>query len=277
MPIVMVSRGFPAGCQAVAEAVAASLGCPCIGREILVEAATKLGVSEDLVSGKIEHVPGLWDRLTADRQKYITAVQAALAEHVVNGDLVYHSYAGHLLLKDLPCVLRIRIVAPMETRIREAMRSENLSRHLAEVSVRRYDEVRGRWTKTIYGVDWSDPSFYDLVLNLERLSVAEATECIVGMAQQRRFAITEDLRKKLRDFLLVTRVRLALERSPASHGLTMDVTAQDGGVIVNIAALEASMPGALPEVFGGEVMAVIKAVEGVREVELNIEPRGVFP
>jgi len=277
MPIVTVSRGFPAGCQAVAEAVAASLGCACIGREILVEAAAKLGVSEDLLSSKIEHVPSLWDRLRVERQRYLIAVQAALAEHVVNGDLVYHSYAGHLLLKDLPCVLRVRIVAPMETRIGEAMRSENVTRHQAEVSARRYDDVRGRWTKTIYGVDWSDPSLYDLVLNLERLSVAEATECIVRMAQQPRFAINEDLRRKLQDFLLVTRVRLAVEQSPATCGLAMEVTVQDGGVIVSVLAPEASMPGAVPGVFRGELMTVLRAIEGVRLVELKIEQQGFLP
>ena len=277
MPIITLSRAFPAGCQAVAEAVAASLGCPCIGREILVEAATTLGISEAILTSKIEHVPGLWERLTVEQRKYIVAVQAALAEHVVNGDLVYHSYAGHLLLKELSCVLRIRIVAPMETRIREAMQSENLSRHLAEASVRRYDEVRGRWTKTIYGVDWTDPTLYDLVLNLEQLSVAEASECIVRMARQPRFEITDDLRRTLQDFLLVARVRLAVERSPATRGLAMGITAQEGRVVVSVAALEASMPGTLPEVFRGEVMAVLGTVEGVREVELNIEPWGVLP
>jgi cytidylate kinase len=277
MPIITLSRGFPAGCQAVAEAIAASLGCPCIGREILVEAATKLGVSEDLLSSKIEHTPSLWDRLTLERHGYIIAVQAALAEHVVNGDLVYHSYAGHLLLKDLPCVLRVRIVAPLETRIRETMQRERSSRDQAEASVRRYDEVRGRWTRTIYGVDWSEPSLYDVVLNLERLSVGEATECIVRIAQQPRFEITDDLRKKLQDFLLVARVRLAAQRSSATRGLAMDVTAREGRVVVSVAALEASMPGELPELFRGEVMSVLKTVEGVREVELKIEPWGIFP
>ncbi len=273
MPIVTLSRGFPAGCQAVAEAVAASLGCPCIGREILVEAAAKLGVPADILSSKIGHVPGLWDRLTVERQRYIIAVQAALAEHAVVGDLVYHSYAGHLLLKDLPCVLRVRIVAPMETRIQEAMRSENLSRHLAEASVRQYDEVRGRWTKAIYGLDWSDPALYDLVLNLEQLSVEEAADCVVRAARHPRFAITDDLRRRLQDFLLDTRVRLAFEKSPATHGLPVEVTARDGRVVVSVTALEPSMPDALHEVFRGEVMSVLKVVEGVRQVEVKIEPQ----
>jgi cytidylate kinase len=277
MPIVTLSRGFPAGCHAVAEAVAASLGCPCTGREILVEAAAKLGVSADLLGSRIEQTPNLWSRLTAQRHGYIVAVQAALAEHALSGDLVYDSYAGHLLLQDLPCVLRVRIVAPLETRIREAMQSENLTRHVAEASVSRYDEVRGRWTKTLYGVDWSDPSLYDLVLNLEQLSADEASDCIVRIARHPRFAIGEDFRGRLQDFVLVTRTRLAIERSPKTRGLAMEVTARNGEVVVSVVASEASMPGALPEVFRREVMSVLAAVEGVERVELNIEPRGLFP
>jgi cytidylate kinase len=272
MPIVTLSRGFPAGCHEVAEAVAASLGCACIGREILVEAATKLGVSVDLLGSRIEQTPNLWSRLTLQRHGYIVAVQAALAERALAGDLVYDSYAGHLLLQDLPCVLRVRIVAPLEARVREAMQSERLARQEAEASVRRYDELRGRWTKTIYGVDWADPTLYDLVLNLEQLSVAEAADCVVRMARQPRFASGEDLRPTLRDFALVTRTRLALERSPATRGLAMDVAARNGELRVAAAAPEASMPGALTEVFRREVMTVLESVDGVRQVELSIEP-----
>jgi cytidylate kinase len=277
MPIVTISRGFPAGCQAVAESVAGSLGCPSIGREILVEAATKLGVSVDLLSRKIEHLPSVWDRLTLERRDYIVGLQAALAEHVMSGNLVYHSYAGHILLKDLPCVLRVRIVAPLETRIREAMESEGLSRHLAEASVRRYDEDLARWTRTIYEVDWSDPSLYDIVLNLGQLSVDEASDCVLRLARQPRFAITGDRRTSLQDFLLATKVRLALASSPATQGLALEVTARGGRINVGRLTLEVSMPGALPEHFRAEVISVIKAVEGVREVELNVEPGGIFP
>jgi cytidylate kinase len=277
MPIVTLSRGFPAGCHAVAEAVASSLGCPCIGREILVDAAAKLGVSADLLGSRIEQTPNLWSRLTQQRHGYIIAVQAALAEHALTGNLVYDSYAGHLLLQDLPCVLRIRVVAPLEMRIREAMQGETLTRFEAEASVRRYDEVRGRWTKTIYGVDWSDPSLYDAVLNLEQLSVDEASDCVVRMARHPRYALGEDSRRSLQDFVLVTRTRLALERSPATRGLAMDVTARNGGVIVEVVAPEDSMPRALQEVFRREVMSVLDGVEGVQQAELIIDPRGLLP
>lgn len=275
MPIVMISRGFPAGCQAVAETVAASLACPCIGREILLEAATKLGVSVDLLSRKIEQTPSVWDRLTLERRDYIVGLQAALAEHVVAGNLVYHSYAGHILLKELAGVLRVRVVAPLEARIREAMESESLSRHLAEAAVKRYDEERARWTRTIYGVDWSEPSLYDIVLNLDQLSVDEASDCVLRLARQPRFSMTGDRRTMLQDFLLATRVRLALAASPATRGLALEVTARGGRIEVGRVAFEVSMPKTLPEHFRAEVTSVVRAVEGVREVQVATEPNAV--
>jgi hypothetical protein len=39
-------------------------------------------------------------------------MQAALADHVLKGDFVYHSWAGHLLLKGVPAMLEVRTVAP---------------------------------------------------------------------------------------------------------------------------------------------------------------------
>ena len=68
------------GGKALAECIAKELGSPCVGREILVTAAEKLGVPEQVLARKMERGPGLWDQLTLERRIYLVAVQAALAE-----------------------------------------------------------------------------------------------------------------------------------------------------------------------------------------------------
>ncbi len=102
MSIITISRGSMSGGQALAECLAGALGSPCVGREIVVEAAAKVGVPEKILAEKLERGPGVWDRLTLPRRMYVAAVQEALAEHAVKGDLVYHGYAGHLLLRGVP-------------------------------------------------------------------------------------------------------------------------------------------------------------------------------
>ncbi len=270
MPIVTIARGSMSGGRAVAEAVAGSLGYPCIGREILTDAAVNLGVSPELLGTTLDRVPGIWDRVTAVRRGYLVALQAALSEHVAKGDLVYHSYAGHLLLRGVPAVLRVRIIAPLEARIREAMEEEGLDSDAAEARVRRNDEARTRWTRIMYGVDWADPALYDMVLNLEQLSVGDVCASILDVVRQPKFAATPQTREQHQDFALACRVKLALEHNPASRGLPLEVSAKRGVVTVAGVAPEAVMPAGMRDLFRGELASVVAAVEGVRAVQLNL-------
>ena len=51
------------------------LGSPCVGREIVVEAAAKVGVPEKILAERLERGPGVWDRLTLPRRMYVATVQ----------------------------------------------------------------------------------------------------------------------------------------------------------------------------------------------------------
>ena len=62
------------GGRAVAECLARTLGYPCVGREILQEAAGKIGAAEEELSGKLEARPSRWARLTQERKRYLLAV-----------------------------------------------------------------------------------------------------------------------------------------------------------------------------------------------------------
>ena len=57
MPIITLSRGTMSGGKELAECIAGSLNIPCIGREILIPAAAKLGVPEDVLAKKMEMLP----------------------------------------------------------------------------------------------------------------------------------------------------------------------------------------------------------------------------
>ncbi len=100
MPIITISRGTMSGGKALAECVAAELGCSCIAREVLLEGAAKLGVPEELLRERMERSPGLWERLTAERRTYVLACQSALAEHAASiGAMVLTT---ETLITDLP-------------------------------------------------------------------------------------------------------------------------------------------------------------------------------
>jgi cytidylate kinase len=276
MPIITVSRGSMSGGKELAERVAKSIGSPCVGREILIEAASKLGVPEQALMQKMEKGPGLWDRLTLERRIYTVAVQASLAEHIVSGNLVYHGIAGHLLLRDLPVVLRIRLNAPREARIQTVMDTQGLTRHDSENYIKEVDENRIRWTRFMYNVDIRDPQIYDLMINLEKMSIPSACDVVIEAAKKPEFQIMDSVRADLANFELACRVRVALATHPASRGLSLDVTAENN--IVNISG-EVPRPVMLTHAssrWEQELTQIAKSVKGVHRVELGIRSFEAF-
>lgn len=272
MPIITISRGSMSGGQTLAECVASALQIPCVGREILVAAAAKIGVSAEMLSSKLETSPGVWDRFTTERGLYVAAVQASLAELVAGGDLVYHGHAGHLLLRGLPAVLRVRLIAPMAMRLRAVMERQRLKPDAALAYIQKVDEGRIRWARFLYNVDLTDPGLYDLVLSLESMSIRSACSVVSATAKQPEFVVTDEVRKKVADFALASRVKLALATQPASRGLEVSVMADGGRVSISGDVPQAARMASMGARLEAELRAIASAVPGVTGVELNVRP-----
>jgi len=208
--IITISRGSLSGGKALAGCLAERLAYPTLGREVLQEAAESMGISEEVFREKFEAAPGLWARMTREREKYVLAVQTALAEWCTRGDLVYHGLSGQFLLKEIPGVLRVRLVAPMEMRIKAFLDTHPLMSHSeAETFIRNVDQDRSRWCRLLYGADVTDTSHYDMTVNLKRLSLESGCATIAEAASQPRYQITDEVETELFAFAARCRERLA--------------------------------------------------------------------
>jgi cytidylate kinase len=272
MAIICICRGTRSGGQAVAECLAKSLRYPILGREVAQEAAERLGVSVQAVEDSMSDRPGVWSRLSSMRRAYVVAVQSALAERAVDGDLVYHGLSGGLLLKGLPSLFCMRLIAPMARRVRAVVDESGVDPITAERYILDLDQARARWVKAMYGVDIMDPSLYDLVINLESITVASACSVVTRTVEQPEYAVTEAVKEKLRDFRLACRMRVALAADPELRSLPLDAEAEAGVVIVT---------GEAPLRRGGEtgdrIMELARSVPGVGAVRLRLEWFDPYP
>ncbi len=209
MAIITISRGTLSGGRATAECLSDLLEYPCVGREILQAAAKKLGASEELLAKKMEDPPSLWARLTKERKNYLLAVQTTLAEYCETGSLVYHGLAGQFLLRDLPGVLSVRLIAPFDTRVRSLMGSHHgMTQKAAEEFIHNVDEDRKRWVRLMYGADVGDLTLYDLTVNLESISQETACKIIAEAAVQPQYEVTAEVKAKLEAFAAACRTQL---------------------------------------------------------------------
>jgi cytidylate kinase len=275
MAIITISRGSMSGGEALAASLGQVLGYRTVAREVLIAAAEELGVPEEALAQKIAWPPGLWERMSSHRKFFVVAVQAALAEHAAQGDLVYHGHAGHLLLRGLPGVLRVRLIAPLEMRVRAVMERRQLGRTTAEQYIHDVDESRVRWTRFIYDVDWRDPALYDVVVNLEKMSLAAASAMIAAAVKLPEFTATEEAAKARADFLLGCRVKVALAKNPLTRDLGLEAVANAGTVEIRGELPRVSMLTHRSRRDEREILQLAREVSGVEKVLLNLHSTDV--
>ena len=107
---------------------------------------------------------------------HLNLVRTALLRRAHDGDFVYHGYAGHLLLSGIAHVLRVRVIADEAYRVRSAMHDKGMDEKQAAQYVKTLDGQLRKWTRFLYGVDWQDPSLYDVVLRVDRVGVEGAAD-----------------------------------------------------------------------------------------------------
>lgn len=258
------------GGEAVASCLGKKLGYALLGRDIIVGAAEKLGVTEEALAQKISRGPGLWERMTSNRRIYVVGVQTALAERVAAGDIIYHGHAGHMLLRGVPNVLRVRLIAPLEMRIQAVMDKQHMNRDAAEDYIHDVDEERVRWTKFIYGVDWRDPALYDVVVNLEVMSVETTCDMLGSVVRQAEFTATEATKQAIDDFLLACHVRLALVNNSLTRDIEFQVVAKAGVVEIKGEMPKAGMLTHTSQRDIGEIQKTVRAVPNVKAVHLDV-------
>jgi len=256
--IVCISRGSLSRGRELAEALARKLDYAVLSREDLIEAAIEDGIQVGKLETSMMKPRAFTERLARERDHYLAFSTAYLCQRVTEGPLVYHGRTGHLLLRDVGHVMRVRVVADDEYRVRTTMDRLGVSREKALRYLSEVEEDRRNWARLMYGVSWEDASQYDVVVNVERMSVDNAASALVGMSQLPDFQMTPASRRAMTELSLSARARLSLARDPRTGSCGFSVSAHDG--VVTVAYLPHDMEVA------EHVPAVLKGLEGARQI-----------
>ncbi len=278
MAIVTISRGTLSGGEALANCLSERLGWPALSREVIREAASRYGIAENLLTEQMDKSPGLIRRRLLkgeDARLYLVAIQAALAERALEGNFVYHGHAGHLLLKELPSVLKVRLLAPMEYRIRMVMEKQGISESEAKNHIEVVDKGRIQWTKALYGLDWEDPHLYDMVVHLGTLSVDTACSVIDFTVRQPDFEETSNKQEILNQFALACRIKLRLAQNDRTRGMQIKVRVRD-----RVAQIYGKFLSSGPISTGlhrseEDISEVIREFPEIEKVEFDVRDAGI--
>lgn len=279
MAIITISRGCFSHGQEIAEKVAAILGYDCISREVLLEAAKLFNVSERKLIKSLHDAPTVLERIADGKTEYLADIKAALLKYARKDNIVYHGHAGHLLLTEIPKVLKVRILAEKEDRIAFLMQKQNISREQALLNIENEDKHRSSWTRYLYKTDINDPNLYDIVINIGNLTVETACEIICLAAQSDAYLMTDKSKQTLDDAAITSHISAALQSICDAQ-----VSVANGEVHVKIAAQKRRKTGHLSpalqnhlglsyqEDLTGQVSKIAYEIPGVKKVFCTVDP-----
>ena len=261
MAIITISRGSYSKGKAVAEKVAQKLGYQCYAREVILEASKEFNIPEIKLVNAIHDAPSILERFSYRKEKFIAYFQAALLKCLQSDNVVYHGLAGHFYVRGVSHVLKVRIIADMKDRIQIVMDREKISSSESALAViKKDDHERREWSRHLYGIDTSDPSLYDLVIRVRKMSVDDAADVICHTVGLETFRTTPESQKAMEDLVLASEVKTTLlELKPE-----IEVFVSDGVVTLSASTKIMKDPNLVRE-----MEKITGNIPGVKAVEIK--------
>ena len=268
MEFITISRQLGTNGTEIARQVADKLGYKFIDNKTIEAAAQAMGLIES-VEDMDEKAPSFFQRFFSHKPSInLDRLSSVIYELAKQGDAVFLGRGGQILLKSFTCALHIRIVASPPIRIHNLM-ERGYTEEAASKAIHQSDHERGGFIKFAFGVDWENPRLYDLVLNMDKVTIALAVDTVLTMARSSEIkSCTLDSIESLGKLALAHRAEAALTASGVSYGLetAVSVSVDEPGKVRLIGMVEDERSKTRAE-------EVLKTVKGVESIENQIRVR----
>jgi two-component system response regulator CpxR len=264
MTVVALFSGSFCGGEEIASKVAEDLGFRLVQRDLYATVASRHGVPEDRVTEAIHGTTSFFRALRRDRERNVAYVRLAVAEIVLQDDVVIHGFPMHLIAKTVPHVLRVCIAANRDHRIKAAMAAQSISEAKARKVIDRDDRERIQWTQYLFDLGPWDERLYDEIVPVHATPIDQAVRLIAANARNQVVQTTPAAQAAAQDAVLAARVHVAL----AERGHDVDVTAGGGLVTILIKKEVLRL-----EKLESELREIAEAVPGVSGVQTRLGPR----
>ena len=184
-PVVTISRQSGAHGDEVAERLAKTAGLDLFDRELIHQVSESAHLSERVVSALDEKDRSLltdWMTSLATPSYlspygylyHLTRVVGAIARH---GGAVIVGRGAHLILRRGEA-LRVRVVAPLDSRVATLAASLGLSERDAKRRIEEIEAERRAFFTKHFHATYGDPTAFDLVVNTDVLGVEGAVDTV---------------------------------------------------------------------------------------------------
>lgn len=257
MSVVVISSDSYCSGDEIASRVAGDLHYEALGPEIEVAASADFDVPLEKFRHVLDTSSPCFIRPSRSRKKCVVYFQASLVSALSRGDVLYHGEIGHMFVSDVSHLLKVKVTADLHDRVSRRMELEGLSEVRARDLLAKEGRCQRRWFAEVFGVDGTDTSLFDLVINLTRIGVDRACKTIEQTARDVQFRPVTYSIKSIRDHELACRIRARLIKDYPD----VEVTARDGEVSIRCKRLARDKRGR-----ASSVRKLVLGMEGVTYV-----------
>jgi cytidylate kinase len=204
--LITISRERGSGGRSIGTRLAQTLNMKCLGKEMIFEIAQSAGVAAESVEKYDQEHYNKWNLIvdslrisshfspdyglnfnlsniepeiffTEDR--YLKATQEIMKKLATQSRVIFLGRGSQVIFKDRKDALHIRLVAPLELRIRRVAEMLNVSIKEASKNVAEVDKSRAAYLHDFYSVDVNDAKSYHLTINTGPFDYNQTSQLIL--------------------------------------------------------------------------------------------------
>jgi hypothetical protein len=197
--LITISREYGAGGSELGVLLGKELGWRVLDHELVQQLAARLRCEEGEVVAMDEHAPSFLERLAAvavvtapesrahskpwstDPDCIAAAAREVLQEAASKLPLIVVGHGGNCLFRGRADVLRVRVTAPFDVRVRRVAKRTGLTPAQAAAEVRRKDSDRQQYLQRYYHSNLNDPCEYDLQVNTAAVPLEAAARVVLAL------------------------------------------------------------------------------------------------
>jgi len=247
MAIITISRELAALGDETAHELAKLLDYRFVDKSVLEQRITSYGFAVKKLEKYDERKPSFWASLSQDRDDYLHFLKTALFAEAEIGDCIVVGRGSSIVFKDLPAVVSVHLVAPMEIRLERVKSYFRCDDKRARQIIEQSDHDRAGFHRYFFDLDWKAGSNYHLTINMGALHPATAAEIIKSLKEM---VVTEEAnlrnRQMLQEMIMAQKVihHVLYDQKVPVHFL--EAIVKDGGVTLHgVANSEATVEAAV--------------------------------
>lgn len=237
MSIITIAREHGAWTADASKMLAEKLNAALLTKEELEKRLLEAGLKAKLFQRYDERKPGFFSAFSPDQDIYLLYLKTIMLQAAAEGNVVVLGRGAHLLLDDLPNCLRIRLVAPIEFRLKRLQKEYGFDEETANRMIHKCDADRAGFCNFHFNEEWSNAALYDLTINTEKLT---DERLVNGIAEQVAVRITEEneaeAARLIKNRLLAQKIATALLIEQKISLAFLEINVDDDGKVTLLGA-----------------------------------------